>query len=983
MHPIQRRYLAEDLIRLRRSDEQHRVASSQRRGRVDPNPHQIDAVVFALRRLPEGGCILADEVGLGKTIEAGLVIAQRLAEGSSRVLIIVPKALIGQWQNELLELFNIHARDAQAELHRVDEPGVYLIGREYAGSESGSAAFEACRPFDLCVIDEAHEIFAGVYKRFDKHGDYKEDASAAQMAHRVRGFLRHGSPVLLLTATPIQNSLPELWGLVQYVEPTGTLLGNLATFRQVFCDGDDRFVVPSRAQELRGRLDQVLKRTLRREAQPFLEKPFVGRTTRLFEYPMSREEKALYDDVTVYLLEPSLCAFQGGARRLLLIGFHRRMASSVRALAASLRNVADRLEHALHNDDDPRADGKELIGDLDDLEEDVEGLVPEEPSDDVAAKPSKERIASELERVRGFVERAESLPSDGKAKALLRAVRMVEKRRKQGLSSGKMVVFTESLTTQEYVRDLLVQEGIPSEEVTLFRGTNDSARARQAFDRWMEDVGKAQPASSRPAKHIASRLALVHEFKTRSRVFISTEAGAKGLNLQFCDTLINYDLPWNPQRIEQRIGRCHRYGQTRDVTVINFLAKDNEAQRLTFEILSQKLDLFGTVLDASDQVLHQPDVEAPESIASAFGDGFEKSLARIYERARTRDEIEQELRALRDKIGERRTQYDNEQSRMMGLIQSELHEAVQQKLRRFESIRDALPGGLAELDHALERVVRGYLEASGIDHEVVEEEGRRLLRVHPSPVLPEALREGVTVIVGGAVRDDKMDPLHPAHPLVDAAVEEARRAVAQCRGVRLSRSAAAPKGRGRLVVEKVRHTGFEVAEQLVAVAVLEDGTWLTGAEATALLDLPAQDAVLSPPLDVDPEDVNDAVEEALFEAQRDLLDREQTSFEQAQVQLEKFMEDRALVLRRKRAAVLERMAKAEEARDAAMGSDARARAVQQIRKLEGEVEELDGGIERLENLDDEDYARWQERARERRFAEPSRERILDVEIELS
>ena len=92
------------------------------------------------------------------------------------------------------------------------------------------------------------------------------------------------------------------------------------------------------------------------------------------------------------------------------------------------------------------------------------------------------------------------------------------------------------------------------------------------------------------------RLALVHEFRTRSKILVCTEAGAKGLNLQFCETVINYDLPWNPQRIEQRIGRCHRYSQKRDVTVVNFIARDNEAHRLTFEILSQKLDLFGKVL---------------------------------------------------------------------------------------------------------------------------------------------------------------------------------------------------------------------------------------------------------------------------------------------------------------------------------------------------------------------------------------------------
>src|SRR5881397_1895733 len=112
-HPIQRRYLAEQIVRLRRADEEERYASSQRQGRIDPNPHQINAVVFALRRIPEGGCILADEVGLGKTIEAGLVMAQLLAEGMRRILLIVPKSLLGQWQMELRNLFGIEAREGR------------------------------------------------------------------------------------------------------------------------------------------------------------------------------------------------------------------------------------------------------------------------------------------------------------------------------------------------------------------------------------------------------------------------------------------------------------------------------------------------------------------------------------------------------------------------------------------------------------------------------------------------------------------------------------------------------------------------------------------------------------------------------------------------------------------------------------------------------------------------------------------------------
>src|ERR1700712_3843811 len=124
LHAFNRRLLAEDLVRARRPDDRERYAASQRQARIDPNPHQIDAVIFALRRLQEGGCILADEVGLGKTIEAGVVIAQRRAGGAQRVLLIVPKSLIGQWQNELVSLFGIEAQETQPNF---TAPGVYLV----------------------------------------------------------------------------------------------------------------------------------------------------------------------------------------------------------------------------------------------------------------------------------------------------------------------------------------------------------------------------------------------------------------------------------------------------------------------------------------------------------------------------------------------------------------------------------------------------------------------------------------------------------------------------------------------------------------------------------------------------------------------------------------------------------------------------------------------------------------------------------------
>ena len=175
--------------------------------------------------------------------------------------------------------------------------------------------------------------------------------------------------------------------------------------------------------------------------------------------------------------------------------------------------------------------------------------------------------------------------------------------------------------------------------------------------------------------------------------------------------MINYDLPWNPQRIEQRIGRCHRYSQKRDVTVVNFIASDNEAHRLTFEILSQKLDLFGKVLDASDHVLHEPRTDAPELVVSALSVEFESDLRAIYSRSRTIDEVTREIAALRDKISERRDAYEREYKRTSQVIETRFDENVRKVFRR---LRDNLPEGLAGFDRDLAELVDGYLTTCGI-----------------------------------------------------------------------------------------------------------------------------------------------------------------------------------------------------------------------------------------------------------------------------
>ncbi|MDP2274426.1 MAG: SNF2-related protein [Archangium sp.] len=949
LHPAQRRYLAEDLVRLRRSDEARRATSPQRAAKVDPNPHQIEAVIFALARLREGGCILADEVGLGKTIEAGLVIAQLRAEGARRILLIAPKSLLGQWRQELFQLFDLEAREAKP--GKLDGDGVFLINREAAGSENGHRALQNAAPFELCVIDEAHEVFAGIYKRYTQAGDYNPDSEHARTAGRVRDVLG-STPVLLLTATPIQNNLAELWGLVQYVDPLGTLLGDLPTFREVFCGPDDRQVAPGQEDELRSRLKQVLQRTLRRQAQSFLEKPFVSREARLFEYAMSEEEKALYDDVTAYILEPGIIAFQGRHRQLLLIGFHRRMASSTRALQASLERVVERLKKMLAGEKVDAAD----LGDLEEEEEvEVQALSPTRspPGEREAASASASagEISAEMNRVLGFVERARRIAKDdSKFLALRSALTFVSGRARAGQGSDRVVIFTESLVTQASLRERLISSGmVADEEITLLSGQNDSPRAKAALARWQQEVGHEGEA---PSTEIAVRLALVHEFKTRSRVFISTEAGAKGLNLQFCNTVVNYDLPWNPQRIEQRIGRCHRYGQQHDVTVINFIAKDNETQRLTFDILSQKLELFGTVLDASDQVLHRSGGASGEVLVSAIGAEFEGELRRIYERARTVDEVHDELRALRDRVADERRRFEETTARTASVLAERFDEDVQRVFRRHQA---QLPKALAELDADLLKLVTSDLDARGVQWKAPPAEAGALLEFD------------------GEVHG----PLHLSHPLVVAAVSSAREPHAWA-PVRV-KAPGVKKGPARLRLVKLGVDGFERVEHLLPVVVTSDGELLESSAAHALLrsSFVESEAVTGGPA---ASVLDDAVEQAVFFAQAGIDAAEHHRFERAVIQGERFVEDRLLVLRKRRAALNERFDLATQRRDGSTGSEAREDAERVRTGLQLQLDGLEEELERLARRDDPRFQKHQAHIQERRYAPPRRETLFDLDL---
>jgi adenine-specific DNA-methyltransferase len=692
---------------------------------------------------------------------------------------------------------------------------------------------------------------------------------------------------------------------------------------------------------------------------------------------MSDAERSLYDDVTEYLLEPSLYAFAGRQRRLLLIGFHRRMASSIDALAASLENVAARLRRlqtGLGSDD-------AVIKEFRDLEDEDE---IEESSEEPAPPIDRSALAAELVRVEDFVARARSLPNDAKARSFQEAIKVVLDLGEDSRGSGKAVVFTESITTQEYLRKLLLATGLGEEDITLFRGVNDHERAQQALARWREEEGTRFPSGARPSREVALRLALVHEFRTRSKILVCTEAGAKGLNLQFCETVINYDLPWNPQRIEQRIGRCHRYSQQRDVTVVNFIGRDNEAHKLTFEILSQKLDLFGRVLDASDHVLHEPRTDTPELLVSALSVEFESDLRSIYSRSRTIDEVTREIASLRDKISERREAFEKEYERTSQIIESRFDENVR---RVFKRLREDLPRSLADLDWDIAELVDGYLTARGAVYRRSDEAGRVVFDVVPSATLPVEVGDGRRFATGDARVLTKAEALNLVHPLVRSAIAHARTwsghgsiKLQLCPSSSPELAALAGKV-GLLCVALVDYAGFEPVQRLVAAAVV-GGTPIDPSLAAKLMRLQATD---SPEFKVPLEAqwLDDAVDEAVFVDQRQVEEGEQKHFEEAIGQLERFVEDKILVCRRERVSIAEKLRAARGRRDEIVGSSARDRVEAEIVRLATKDEGLEQRIGALESREDEVYRRWRDQYHELRYRVPTVTRLFQTTFQIA
>ena len=605
------KYYAYELTKRWSSDSIEKLAGVVAGAQVDLNPHQVDAALFAFNSPLSKGALLADEVGLGKTIEAGLVLSQKWAERKRQILIIVPSNLRKQWYQEMTEKFFLPCRILETKSYNAavrqgcvrpfTGSDVVICSYQFARNKASDVASTA---WDLVVIDEAHRL-RNVYK------------PSNVIANTLKITLA-SKPKLLLTATPLQNSLLELFGLVSFIDEH--TFGDLRSFREQFANLSQEKVFDT----LKARLKPICHRTLRRQVTAYV--PFTKRHPILEEFIPEESEDRLYDLVTEYLSRENLQALPASQRSLMTLVLRKLLASSTFAIAGALETMANRLRAQL---------GREQpVEDLEDaLDQDYESLdeTAEEWTDDVnfvepISASSRATVEAEVADLDAFIALATSINQNAKGKALLKALNVAFTKARELGAAEKGIIFTESRKTQNYLLRLLSDSPF-ADGIVLFNGTNTDDRSKEIYASWLaRHQGTDRVTGSKSAD---MRSALVDFFRDEGRIMIATEAGAEGINLQFCSLVVNYDLPWNPQRIEQRIGRCHRYGQKHDVVVVNFLNRKNEADQRVFQLLAEKFKLFEGVFGASDEVLG----------AIESGVDFERRINDIYRRCRNTDEI--------------------------------------------------------------------------------------------------------------------------------------------------------------------------------------------------------------------------------------------------------------------------------------------------------------------------------------------------------
>jgi superfamily II DNA or RNA helicase len=835
--PYHARYFAHELTKRSSSDSVDKLASALSDAQVDLNPHQIEAALFAFRSPLSKGAILADEVGLGKTIEAGILLAQHWAERRRTLLVICPANLRKQWSQELLDKFflpsviletkTFNEAIRSGNLNPFQQPKIIICSFQFARSKE---PYLRNSPWSLVVIDEAHRL-RNVYKPGNK------------VANAIKNAVSNFQKVLL-TATPLQNSLLELYGLVSIVDEF--TFGDLRSFRAQFARLSDK----EDFDALKQRLRPICQRTLRRQVLAYV--PYTNRHAMVQEFYPSAAEQQLYELVSEYLKGDKLYALPASQRQLMTLILRKLLASSTYAISDTLLGLANKLE-AVETEQRKAVEVPAVIADdFETLAEVQEEWVDEDEGSEsedenerkVPDRLTPEQLAelrAERDKLQQFHALAKTIRTNSKGDALLTALqrgfeaaRTVRMENGTGALQQKAIIFTESRRTQEYLFNLLQQTEFAG-KVVLFNGTNTDPQSQAIYQAWMKQHAGTDRITGSPTAD--KRAALVEHFRDNASILIATEAAAEGINLQFCNLVVNYDMPWNPQRIEQRIGRCHRYGQKYDVVVVNFLNKANAADVRVYQLLAEKFKLFDGVFGASDEV-----IGAIES-----GVDFEKRIVAIYQQCRTTEQIE--------------FQFDQLQQELESQIAQARSDASEQLLNNFdqeviERVRVSSGAALGRFEDLLWRVTAFYLtpyarfDTPGHTF-YLERDPFPTSPDSPQPVNPGPYRMGKNV--------EDANTYRVGHPLAQQVLRsccslptpkvEVRFHLSRS-GKRIAVLESLPVRSGWLTCAQFTLNGFETEDHIILGGVLDNGQPLEPLVCKRLFDVegePGQPLLLEPP----------------------------------------------------------------------------------------------------------------------------------------
>jgi ERCC4-related helicase len=530
-------------------------------------PHQIESTHIVVNSL-KPRFILADEVGLGKTIEASLVMKELIfRRGYKKVLIVAPSPLLVQWQQELKNKFNedftiIKRRNFKegSDLHWKNYNKV-ITSIDFIKNPNYSEEILKTK-WDIVIFDEAHRL----------RRDYSKVTRGYIFAEKIA---KKCECLLLLTATPFRGKLEELYYLVHLIDPN--ILGPYHTFINDYIVGGK--------MDLKEKISKVLLRRRKVEVGGFTKR--FAKTIRIDLSPIERQ---FYDETTEYVRREFNLAMGTKNRAIgfVMIVFQKLLDSSVIALRSALIKRKFMLEtrfHAL----------KELSPKLEDWDlDDTEGVEDFISDMDEAAYNDFQNLKRELFSINRLIHLGKQIKEDRKS---LKLKETLLKLKKEG--HKKFIIFTQFRTTQDYLAEVLNDF-----KVVSFHGSLTADQKEDA----------------------------ILEFKNRSEILICTEAGGEGRNLQFANILINYDLPWSPLKIEQRIGRIHRFGQKDNVYIFNYASKDTVAERI-LEVLTNKIELFENSIGASDPLLGAIEDELD----------FNSTLMKFVTGQKTKEEMESEL----------------------------------------------------------------------------------------------------------------------------------------------------------------------------------------------------------------------------------------------------------------------------------------------------------------------------------------------------